>query len=67
MEGWPEEALPLVVAFIELDEGPRVMTNSVDCRHDEVEVGAPVTVRFVQTEHDDIAIPVFTPIESDTG
>lgn len=66
MAGWPEEALPLVLAYVELDEGPRVMTNIVDCDPHEVEVGTPVTVRFVETDHDDIAIPVFTPSEDET-
>ena len=59
MEGWPEDDLPLVVAYVELAEGPRVMTNLVDCDPDAVEVGASVTVEFVPTEREDVAVPVF--------
>jgi uncharacterized OB-fold protein len=59
MEGWPEEDLPLVVAYVELAEGPRMMTNLVDCGPREVSVGDTVSVAFVSTERDDIGIPVF--------
>lgn len=58
--GWPEEHLPLIVAYVELDEGPRVMTNVVDCDPADVEVGTAVEVRFEETDEDDIAVPVFT-------
>ncbi|MFC5973552.1 Zn-ribbon domain-containing OB-fold protein [Halomarina salina] len=59
MEGWPEADLPLVVAYVELVEGPRVMTNLVDCDPDDVEVGASVGVEFVPTEREDVSVPVF--------
>jgi uncharacterized OB-fold protein len=38
--------LPLVIAIVELEEGPRVTTNLVDCRPDDVEVGMGVEVHF---------------------
>ena len=57
--GWPEEALPLVVAYVELSEGPRVLTNLVDCDPEAVEVGAAVEVRFVPSETEQLAVPVF--------
>lgn len=63
ISGWPEEALPLVVAYVELEEGPRVMTNVVDCDPNEIEIGDPVEVRFVPTEDDEIAVPTFAPVE----
>ena len=63
IEGWPEEHLPVVTAFVELVEGPRAMTNVVECDPDEVEVGTPVEVTFVPTEDDDVAVPVFSPAE----
>lgn len=62
MSGWPEEDLPLVVAYVELDEGPRIMTN-VDADPDTVEVGTRVEVTFAETEADDVAIPLFRPVE----
>lgn len=58
---WPKAELPLVLAYVELDEGPRVLTNLVDCDPEEVDVGTRVEVRFVPTELDDVAVPVFTP------
>lgn len=57
---WPEEALPLVVAYVELEEGPRVVTNIVDCDADDVEIGAPVELTFIPTEDDELEMPVFT-------
>lgn len=59
MEGWPAADLPLVVAYVELAEGPRVMTNLVGCDPDAVAVGASVTVEFVPTEREGVAVPVF--------
>lgn len=63
MEGWPDEALPVVLAYVELDEGPRVMTNVVETDSDDLSVGDRVEVRFVPTADDDVSIPVFAPIE----
>jgi uncharacterized OB-fold protein len=57
--GWPEADLPLVLAYVELDEGPRMMTN-IQTDPDDVEVGTRVEVTFVETE-EDLAIPVFVP------
>jgi hypothetical protein len=64
MSGWPEEDLPLVVAYVELDEGPRVMTN-VDADPETVEVGTRVEVVFVETDDEDVAVPVFRPVEGE--
>ncbi|WP_254533853.1 Zn-ribbon domain-containing OB-fold protein [Natrinema gelatinilyticum] len=62
MSGWPEEDLPLVVAYVELDEGPRLMTN-IDADPENVSVGTHVEVQFVDTEDEDVSIPVFVPVE----
>ncbi|MHB1717985.1 MAG: Zn-ribbon domain-containing OB-fold protein [Acidimicrobiales bacterium] len=48
VEGF-RDALPYVVAYIELEEGPRVLTNVVDCDPASVVVGMPVTVVFHDT------------------
>jgi hypothetical protein len=48
VEGF-RDALPYVVAYIELEEGPRVLTNIVDCDPASVVVGMPVTVVFHDT------------------
>lgn len=39
-------AAPYVIAYVELEEGPRVLTNIVGCAVDEVHVGMAVTVAF---------------------
>jgi uncharacterized protein len=57
---------PYSIAVVELDEGPRMMTNVVDCDVDDVRVGMPVEVTFRAiddsvTENDRVTIPVFRP------
>lgn len=48
-EGAYREAAPYVLAYVELAEGPRVMTNIVDCDVESVHVGQPVEVVFHDT------------------
>ena len=52
------ERVPYVAAMVDLDEGPRVMTNVEGVPFDELRVGMPVTVEFKPIS-DDITIPVF--------
>src|SRR5690242_21497656 len=40
------ESLPYVLAVVELEEGPRVMTNVVGCTPDAVRIGLPVEAVF---------------------
>jgi uncharacterized OB-fold protein len=54
------ERVPYVAAVVELDEGPRMMTNVVDCDIDDVAVEMPVEVAF-RTIDADVVIPVFRP------
>jgi uncharacterized protein len=44
-----KDAGPFVVAYVELAEGPRVMTNIVECNVETVAVGMPVEVVFHDT------------------
>ncbi|MBE7519890.1 MAG: Zn-ribbon domain-containing OB-fold protein [Thermoflexaceae bacterium] len=37
---------PLIIAIVELEEGPHMTTNIVDCDPDAVKVGMPVTAVF---------------------
>lgn len=60
MSGWPEEDSPLIVAYVELDEGPQLMTN-LECDPNEIEIGTRVEVRFRTVEDTDAAVPVFVP------
>ena len=44
-----KEAGPFVIAYVELAEGPRVMTNIVECDVETVKVDMPVEVVFHDT------------------
>lgn len=50
---------PYVVALIDLEEGPRMMSNIVDCDPETIVIGQAVTVTF-EPWNDDITLPVFT-------
>ena len=49
---------PYVLAIVELDEGPRMMANIVDCDVDSVRVGIRVRVTFEQVS-EEISLPQF--------
>lgn len=55
-----DERVPYVAAVVELDEGPRMMTNVVDCDHDALEIGMELEVTFRELD-DDVTAPVFRP------
>ena len=44
-----QDAVPYVVAYVELAEGPRVLTNLTGCEPDRVHIGQPVRVVFCDT------------------
>ena len=44
------ESSPYVLAYIELEEGPRVLTNVIDCDPDAVTIGSSVTAVFVDAK-----------------
>jgi uncharacterized OB-fold protein len=52
--------LAYVLAYVELEEGPRVMTNIVDCNPDSVKIGQQVEVVFHDTGQG-AALPRFRP------
>ena len=54
------EVGPYVLAYVELDEGPRVMTNIVDCDPQSLSVGQRVRVVFDDTGEGS-ALYRFTP------
>jgi uncharacterized OB-fold protein len=54
------ERIPYVAAVVDLDEGPRMMTNVDECEFDELRVGMPLEVSF-REETDEITLPVFRP------
>ena len=49
-----------VVAVVELEEGPLMLTNLVDCKPDEIAVGMPVRVVFEKAS-DEITLYKFKP------
>jgi hypothetical protein len=56
------EACPYIMAYVTLDEGPRLLTVIVDCEPDSVGIGMSVIAGFASQERDDgelFAIPVF--------
>lgn len=56
---WREHT-PFVVAYVELEEGPRLLTNIVGCDPKAVAIGLPVIVVFDATDGGG-AIPRFAP------
>jgi uncharacterized OB-fold protein len=55
------EELPYVLAVVQLDEGPKLMTNVVGCPPDAVQVGMPVEVVFEDVTPE-ITLPKFRPV-----
>ena len=51
---------PYALAYVELDEGVRMLTNIVECDPQSVKIGMPVEVTFEDVSPE-IAIPVFKP------
>jgi len=62
-EGAYQGLPPFVLAYVELDEGPRMMTNIVAADPAELAVGLPVQVVFDDTG-EGAALPRFRPIRS---
>ena len=44
-----KDAGPFVIAYVELADGPRIMTNIVDCDIDALHIGMPVEMVFHDT------------------
>lgn len=55
--------VPYVVALVDLDEGPRMMSNVIGCPVDQVRIGMRVRVVFEQAS-DEVHLPRFRPDES---
>jgi uncharacterized OB-fold protein len=52
------DGLPYVMAYVELEEGPRILTNIVETPPHEVKIGMPVEVLFENVD-EELAIPKF--------
>ena len=55
------DALPYVLAYVELDEGARLLTNIVDCSPEQVRIGLPVEVTFEDVTAA-VTLPKFKPL-----
>lgn len=64
------EAVPYVIAYVQTDEGPQLLTNIVGCAPEAVSIGLRVRVDFVPVEADaragtpidaPLAVPRFVP------
>ena len=54
------ESLPYVLAVVELEEGPRLMTNVVGCPPDAVRIGMRVEIAFDDVTPE-VTLPKFRP------
>jgi uncharacterized OB-fold protein len=52
--------LPYVIASIELEEGPRMMSNIVGCKPEDIKINMPVEVLFEDVT-DEFSLPKFKP------
>ena len=57
--GFAKDA-PYNVALVELEEGPRMHTNIVECANEDLKIGMPVEVVFEKVD-DEITLPKFRP------
>jgi uncharacterized OB-fold protein len=59
----PAFELPYVVAVVELDEGPRLLSNIVDVEPQRIRCGMHVVVKF-EDRSPEISVPKFSPAET---
>jgi uncharacterized OB-fold protein len=56
-----QDKIPYNVSLIDLDEGPRLVSNVVGCTHDEIKVGMPVEI--IYDDRDEYTLPQFRPVK----
>lgn len=54
------EQVPYVAAVVDLEEGPRMMTQIIDCAVEDLEIGMPLEMTFREVT-DEVSIAVFRP------
>jgi len=55
-----KDDVPYNVAMIELEEGPLLMSNVIDCKIEDLKIGMPVEVVFEDVTEEE-ALPKFKP------
>ena len=58
------KCVPYVVAVIELDEGPRMLSNVVDVETNKVRCGMRVAVKFDDVASE-LSVPRFAPVDEE--
>lgn len=58
-----ETKVPYNVVVVELDEGPFIVSNLVECANEEITVGMPVTVCFLEIDAE-LTVPQFRPVDT---
>ena len=61
-----ENSAPYVLAYVELEEGPRILTNIVECDPASIWIGQPVEARFFPTDEVGLALVRFRPTDATT-
>ena len=56
---------PAIIALVDLDEGPRMMSSLIECSPEDVTVGSAVAVDF-QAWSEEISMPVFRWVREDS-
>jgi uncharacterized OB-fold protein len=59
--------IPWIAAYVQLDEGPRLATNVVNCRAPDVQIGLPVSVVYQDYDDLDLTLALFEPVEGRIG
>ena len=54
------DRVPYVAAVVDLDEGPRMMTNVEGCEFEDLSMGMALVVDY-RVESDEITLPIFRP------
>ena len=57
-----EKDIPYVIAWIDLEEGPRMISNVIGYPVEDVKIGMKVSVEFEQ-QSPEIWLPKFTPLQ----
>jgi uncharacterized OB-fold protein len=59
------DQLPYVLAYVELEEGVRLLTNIVGCPPEAVKIGMPVEITFDDVTPE-VSLPKFQPVGTTT-
>ncbi|MFT6432875.1 MAG: putative OB-fold protein [Candidatus Azotimanducaceae bacterium] len=54
--------VPYVVAWIDMDEGPRILSNVIGLKDPATDVSIGQKVQVEWEEHETLSIPLFKPV-----